>query len=144
MFSLGDWKWTNNPKGYFYNEMGQPLADTYNGTIASGIKAEDHAWAVINQKNHKVCGSAQTTGGLGVEFNPFKGFRIGADWTFSARNYSDYYLTGSNIDVNKEISISDPWKIPFGNELDFSASYRFKIGGLNATLYGNVYNILGN
>ncbi|MDE7095941.1 MAG: TonB-dependent receptor, partial [Muribaculaceae bacterium] len=96
MFSFGDWNWSNNPKGYFYNEQGMPLADTYNGTLASGIKAPDHAWAVLNQKGHKVCGSAQTTGGLGVEFKPFKGFRIGADWTFSARNYSDFYLSGDS------------------------------------------------
>ncbi len=145
MLSIGDWKWSNNPKGYFYNEQGMPLADTYNGKLASGIKADDHAWAILNQKNHKVCGSAQTTGGLGVEFKPFKGFRIGADWTFSARNYSDFYLSGdSAFGVNSEVTLADPWEIPFGNELDLSASYSFKIGGLNATLYGNVYNLFDN
>lgn len=144
MFSIGDWRWTNNPKGYFYNVQGQPLANIDEGTVASGIKAEDHAWAILNQKNHKVCGSAQTTGGLGVTFRPFKGFRIGAEWTFSARNYSDFYLTGSSFDVNKTVQLMDPWKIPFGNELDLSASYSFKIGGLNATIYGNVYNIANN
>ncbi len=90
---------------------------------------------VLNQKNHKVCGSAQTTGGLGVTFKPFKGFRIGADWTFSARNYSDYFLDASSSLVqNGEITLADPWEIPWGNELDLSCSYSFKIGGLNATV----------
>ncbi|MBD5261149.1 MAG: TonB-dependent receptor plug domain-containing protein [Bacteroides sp.] len=145
MFSLGDWNWSNNPKGYFYNEQGMPLADTYNGKLASGIKAEDHAWAILNQKGHKVCGSAQTTGGLGVDFKPFKGFKIGADWTFSARNYSDFYLSGdSAFGVNSEVTLSDPWRIPFGNELDLSASYSFKLGGMNATIYGNIYNLCNN
>lgn len=145
MFSWGDWKWTNNPKGYFYNEQGQPLSSPSYGTIASGVFAEDHAWAILNQKNRKVCGSAQTTGGLGVEFKPFKGFRIGADWTFSARNFSDYYLSGeSTFSKNSVITMKKPWEIPFGNELDLSASYSFKIGGLKATLYGNVYNLFNN
>lgn len=145
MFSWGDWKWTNNPKGYFYNEQGQPLSDTYNGTVASGIFAPDHAWAILNQKDRKVCGSAQTTGGLGVNFKPFKGFRIGGEWTFSARNYSDFYLSGdSAFSTNSEITLKKPWEIPFGNEFDLSASYSFKIGGVRATLYGNVYNLFNN
>ncbi len=142
MFSWGDWKWLNNPKGYYYNEQGQPLASLTDGTLASGPNAPDHAWSVLNQKNHKVCGSAQTTGGLGVTFKPFKGFRIGADWTFSARNYSDYFLDASSSLVqNGEITLADPWEIPWGNELDLSCSYSFKIGGLNATVYGNVFNL---
>lgn len=141
MFSWGDWKWTNNPKGYYYNEQGQPLKNIINGELASGMLAEDHAWGIINQKNHKVCGSAQTTGGLGVTFRPFKGFRIGADWTMSARNYSDYYLDASSLEVNKALTLSDPWEIPWGNELDLNCSYKFKMAGLDATLYGNVYNL---
>lgn len=141
MFSWGDWKWVNNPKGYYYNEQGQPLANINNGTLASSVGAPDHAWGIINQKNHKVCGSAQTTGGLGVTFRPFKGFRIGADWVFSARNYSDYYLDANSLSENKELTLADPWEIPWGNELDLSCSYSFKIGGLNATIYGNVYNL---
>ncbi len=141
MFSYGDWKWTNNPKGYYYNEQGQPLKNIVTGELASGVLAEDHAWGVINQKNHKVCGSAQTTGGLGVTFRPFKGFRIGADWTFSARNYADYYLDASSLEVNKTLTLADPWEIPWGNELDLSCSYKFKMAGLDATVYGNVYNL---
>lgn len=141
MFSWGDWKWLNNPKGYYYNEEGQPLKNIKTGELASSMLGEDHAWGQINQKNHKVCGSAQTTGGLGVTFKPFKGFRIGADWTFSARNYSDYYLDASSLEANSSITLADPWEIPWGNELDLSCSYRFKMAGLDATIYGNVYNL---
>lgn len=142
MFSMGDWKWLNNPKGYYYNEQGQPLANIATGALASGPRAEDHAWSVLNQKNRKVSGSAQTTGGLGITFKPFKGFRIGADWTFSARNYSDYYLEASSgLVQNGEVTLADPWEIPWGNELDLFCSYSFKLAGMNATLYGNVYNL---
>ncbi len=33
------------------------------------------------------------------------------------------------------------WRIPWGNQLDLSASYSFEIGGINARLSGNVYNL---
>ena len=140
MFSWGDWTWANNAKGYFYNSQGEPLKNTQ-GAIASGIKAEDHAWAIVNQKGVKIGGSAQTTGALGVTFHPFKGFRIGADWTMSARNYSDYSVNGSDLAAGAVLNVADPWNIPWGNEFDLSASYKFKMGKLDATLYGNVYNL---
>lgn len=143
MFSIGDWQWDSNAKGYFYNEQGMPLA-SLNGDIASGVLAPDHLWAILEQKGRKIGGSAQLTGALGVTFKPFKGFRIGADWTCSANNYSDYQVNSSNLNPGTTITVADPWKIPFGNQFDLNASYRFKIGGTEATLYGNVNNLFNN
>ncbi|MDE5687733.1 MAG: TonB-dependent receptor, partial [Paramuribaculum sp.] len=140
MFSLGDWQWDSNATGYFYNQNGQPLKKN-DGTIASGILAEDHLHATLAQKGVKVGGSAQTTGALGLTFKPFKGFRIGADWTVAARNYSDLNITVSSLKDNSTIEAGTPWRIPWGNQLDLSASYNFKIGGVNATIYGNVNNL---
>lgn len=140
MLSWGDWVWDSNATGYFYNDQGQPLADL-RGTLASGVLADDHARAILNQKGVKIGGSAQTTAALGVNFKPFKGFRIGADWVVAARNYSDYTISSSSYSANSEINLADPWEIPWGQQFDMSASYNFKIGGLNATLYGNVYNL---
>lgn len=140
MLSWGDYIWDSNAKGYFYNQLGQPVSDL-RGNIASGILAEDHASAVLNQKGVKVGGSAQTTAAIGVQFRPFKGFRIGGDWTVNARNYSDYSISSSSYSPGKEIDVPEPWKIPWGNQLDLNASYRFKIGGVDATLYGNVHNL---
>ena len=140
MLSLGDYEWASNAKGYFYNQQGQPLSDLA-GNIASGILAEDHAWAILNQKGRKVGGSAQYTGALGVTFRPFKGWRIGADWTFNAHNYSDYSISSSSYSANKEVNVADPWRIPWGNQLDLNASYRFKIGGVDAVLSGNIQNL---
>ena len=141
MFSLGDWQWDSNPTGYFYSDQGMPLADL-TGTVASGVLAPDHAKATVMQKGRKIGGSAQTTGYVGVTFKPFKGFRIGADWTWSARNYSDYEISSSSLSANSVVEVADPWRIPWGNELDLSASYRFKIcDNVWATLYGNVNNL---
>ncbi len=140
MLSLGDWTWDSNATGYFYNQNGAPLSNL-NGTIASGIMAEDHLSATLEQKGVKVSGSAQTTTAFGVTFRPFKGFRIGADWTAYFRNYSDIALNSSSLQNGKVLKPGTPWRIPWGNQLDLNASYRFKLGGLDATLYGNVNNL---
>ena len=143
MISWGDYEWASNAKGYFYNQQGQPLADL-RGNVASGILAAAHAYATLNQKGVKVGGSAQTTAAAGVTFRPFKGARIGADWGVNARNYSDYSVSSSNYTANSEINVEKPWQIPWGNQLDLNASYTFKLGNTNATLSGNVHNLLNN
>lgn len=142
MFSWGDWEWSSNAKGYFYDMQGQPLKDTRNGEIASGLMAEDHAWAILNQKGVKVGGSAQTTASLRTTFRPMKGMRVGMEWTVFARNYSDFSVNASDLGVNQEYNVIDPWTIPWGNQFDLSASYGFKIGkDVRATVYMNVNNV---
>ena len=140
MVSMGDWIWDSNASGYFYNQNGAPLA-TLKGQIASGIGAPDHLSATLMQKGVKVSGAAQNTASFGVTLRPFKGFRIGADWTVFASVYSDISLTGNSLSAGKELESGTPWRIPWGNQLDMNASYRFKIGGIDATLYGNVHNL---
>ena len=111
------------------------------GTVASGIMAEDHAWIELQQKGIHVAGSAQTTAAVGVDFFPMKGVRVGADFNVYANNYADFYL-GSTAIVNSTATVNDPWRIPVGHQLDLSASYSFKIGkDVRATLYGNVNNL---
>lgn len=140
MLSLGDWEWDSNATGYFYNQNGDPLS-SLNGTLASGIMAPDHLFATLDQKGVKVSGSAQTTASVGVTFRPFKGFRVGADWTAYFRDYSDIDLDVNDLKNNSTLFAGNPWRMPWGNQLDLNASYRFNLGGLNATLYGNVNNL---
>ena len=141
MVSVGDWVWNSNAKGYYYNSHGQPLTSKMDGTVASGIMAEDHAWIELQQKGIHVAGSAQTTAAVGVDFFPMKGVRVGADFNVYANNYADFYL-GSTAIVNSTATVNDPWRIPVGHQLDLSASYSFKIGkDVRATLYGNVNNL---
>lgn len=140
MVSVGDWIWSSNTRGYIYDSQGQPMTTKLDGTIASGIMAEDHAWIDLNQKDIHVAGSAQTTAAVGVDFFPMKGLRVSADWNVYANNYADFYL-GSNLTPNTAVNVNDPWRIPWSHQMDLSASYSFKIGNVNATLYGNVNNI---
>lgn len=140
MISLGDWQWDSDATGYFYNQDGDPLASV-NGTIASGIMAPDHLKATLEQKGVKVGGSAQTTGAVGLVFKPIKGMRVGADWTMASRNYSDLNITASTLQNGGVIVAGEPWRIPWGQQLDLSASYKFDLGGISATVYGNVNNV---
>jgi outer membrane receptor protein involved in Fe transport len=104
--------------------------------------APDHQYAIINMKGINVGGSAQTTANLGVTFKPFKGFRVGAEYTLYDRNYAYYSFSGSNLQLGKEMNLLQPWKIPTGGCLDMRASYHFQIGKVNATLSGNINNVL--
>ncbi len=141
MLSWGDWEWSSNAKGYFYDMSGQPLKNLQNGEVASGIMAEDHAWVNLNQKGIKVGGSAQTTASLGVTLRPIRDLRVGLDWTVFARSFSDYTVNASSLTANKDYNVVEPWTIPWGNQFDLSASYGFKMGNVRARIYCNLNNI---
>lgn len=140
MLSIGNWRWTNNPSGYFYDSNGQPIADL-NGTIASGINAPDHASMTIETKDIKVGGSAQTTAALGLNASFLKAFRVGLDWNLMANNYADYKIQSSDLEINGRKKYNKPWKIPAACTFDLSASYRFEIAGMSTILSGNVNNL---
>ena len=140
MLSLGDWKWDSDSViGRAYDEHG--FAMTADGKQTT-IGAPDHAWAKINMKGIHVGGQAQTTANFGVTFKPFKGFRIGGEYTLYDRNYSYYSFSGSNLNLGKDMKIVEPYRCPIGGSLDLRASYSFDMGPLRATIAGNVTNVL--
>ena len=141
MLSMGDWQWDSNATGYFYNSAGDPLANLQ-GKIASGIGAPDHTKFTLNQKGVKVGGSAQTTAAVGVNVKVNRDLRVGLDYTYAGNLYADYQLSSNAIIAGQTLEVSDPWRVPSGGQFDLNASYRFKIGKCNATLYGNVNNLL--
>ena len=151
MCAIADNTWQNAPVGYFYNSQGQALSSLGDRNVPSTTTtplSPDHLNATIDQKGVKVGGSAQLTAALGMQFKPFKGFNIGADWTCNALNYSDFSLTGSSsvsLTPGQTLKINDPWRIPFGNQLDMNASYSFDITkGLRCVVSANVYNVFNN
>ena len=56
MLSWGDWVWSSNARGYYYDSQGQPMTAKMDGTVASGIMADDHAWIELAQKGVHVAG----------------------------------------------------------------------------------------
>lgn len=140
MVSLGDWKWDSDSViGRAYDEHG--FAMTADAKVTE-IGAPDHYWAKINMKGIHVGGQAQTTANFGVTFKPFKGFRIGGEYTLYDRNYSYYSFSGSNLTPGKTMNIVEPYRCPLGGALDIRASYQFEMGPIRATIAGNVTNVL--
>ena len=140
MLSLGDWRWKGKEvTGYLYDEHGNAVNSM--GEIVP-IGSEEHAWAKINLENIRVGGQAQTTANLGVTFIPFKGFRIGGEYTLYDRNYSYYSFSGSNLTIGKTVNVVEPYRCPIGGTMDVRASYSFDIGPFRATVAGNVSNVL--
>ena len=140
MLSIGNWRWTNNPTGYFFDSNGQPIQNM-DGDIASGVNAEDHASMTLEMKDIKVAGAAQTTAALGANARLPYGFRVGLDWHLMANNYADFKIQSSDLSINGTKKYNQPWRIPTASTFDLSASYTFKIGGLKTVLYGNVNNL---
>ncbi|MDR0659247.1 MAG: TonB-dependent receptor [Prevotellaceae bacterium] len=147
MFSIGSWEWTNDPIGYYYDSGGQPVkgeGKDANGLViiehATGIQSPDHAWAKLGLDGVKVGGSAQTTAAIGASFKPLRGLKVGVDYTLYARNYADWDLSTS-LGYNEYRQYSTPWRMPSAGVYDLSASYKFEIGNIDATIYGNLENV---
>jgi len=136
MASLGDWTWQNNAFGYVYNLQGQPV-DVKTGNIVPLMSAT-HSTVNVNLKGIRVGNSAQTTAALGFNYQILNGFRIGFDGNYFGRNYSSFKIN-QNVGNN---DFQQPWMIPDAVTVDFSANYRFKMGGFDAFLTGNIFNLL--
>jgi hypothetical protein len=148
MLSLGDWRWTGNSTGYFYDSGGQPVQSYGRNaaglmviTHAMGIQADDHARMTVDLDRVKVGGSAQTTAALGVKFKPLKGLYLGVDYLLYARNFSDWNFNPSDLILNGSKKYESPWEIPSAGVFDISSGYGFLIGGLDATVSANVFNL---
>lgn len=139
MLALGDWRWTSDKvKGYAYNLSSQAV--TPEGDITTP-GSENHAWAIINMKDIKVGGSAQTTAAVDVMFTPFEGLRIGGGYTYFGRNYAFYSISGSSLKLGKEMYVANPWEIPAYGCADLRASYQLDLGKNKVTFFGQMNNV---
>ena len=138
MVSLGDWNWQNNASGYLYNRQGEAV--DANGVVVEILSA-NHAKVDVNLAGIHVGNSAQTTAAIGANYQILKGFRVGLDGNYYGRNYS--YFNISSVGTNlAPADFAQPWMIPDAVTFDFSANYRFKVGDYDASLVGNIFNIL--
>ncbi len=121
MFSVGDWKYTQNASANEFDQNNVYLGSTY-----------------LYVKGVHVGNSAQTTGGLRASLEILQGLRLGVGYTYFGNNYADFgaaTLTNAN-------TASDSWKMPDFGSVDMNVDYNFKLGPFNATVYGNVQNLL--
>ena len=120
MLSIGIWKWTDNVNFELYDEN-QQLGETYNAYIA----------------DVHVGNSAQTTAFASVDYEILPKVKVGCDYTYYGRNYADFDPTARTTIAGG----GDAWQMPDAHLLDVNVKYGFKIGKLDATLYGNVNNL---
>jgi len=138
MVSLGDYTWQNNATGYLYDSQGQPV--DVNGNVVAMLSPQQGSVSV-NLKGIKDGNSAQTTAFLGLDYQILKGFRIGLEANYFGRNYSYFNISSVGTSL-APVNFSQPWMIPDAITTDFNASYRFKIGTYDASLVGNIFNLL--
>ncbi|WP_192821859.1 TonB-dependent receptor domain-containing protein [Rufibacter sp. LB8] len=124
MLSVGDWTWTNDISEVVVeaSQLSSNRPEVIGPFNIAGLKVGD---------------APQTTAALGLNINVIDDLKIGADYNYYANFSSDFNPT--SLPVNR-----DPytWKVPNYSLLDLNAVFRFKFAGMNASLIGNVNNVL--
>ena len=123
MGSYGNWTWMQDVNFTVYDVDQTTIIGTYNAYI----------------KGVHVGNSAQATAALGIDYEILPKFKLGVDANYYGKNYADFDPTARTTTASSGV---DSWKLPDAYLFDMNVSYKFKIGKLDASLYGNVYNIL--
>jgi len=122
--SVGNW--------YYTKDSGPAVAYDDQNNVVAGSSVNS-----IAIKNLKVGDQPQTQGHIGLDIDVLPDLRVGSDYFFNG-NYTSDYITGlTSIKAGFK-----PWKIPNYNTVDLNASFKFKLAGLDASLNGNVNNLL--
>jgi iron complex outermembrane recepter protein len=121
MLSLGDWIWQDDVSFTLYDDA-QNVLGTYNAYLA----------------NVHVGNAAQSTASISADLEVLPGLRMGADYVYLAKNFADFNpINRTNADDKV-----DSWQMPNVGLVDVNMNYKFKVAGLNATIYGKVNNLL--
>jgi len=122
MLSLGDWYYTNNagPVSVFNSQQ------TLIGTVP-----------VVDLKNEKVGGAAQTTAAGYIDFNIVPELKVGVNCNFYG-NYTSYVPFQTYNSPNLH-----PYIIPDYTLWSMNGVFKFKMAGFDSELIGTVNNLLG-
>lgn len=122
MLSVGDWRYQDDVKFRAFDDN-QNLEGEFNAYI----------------KDVHVGNSAQTTAALIVNYEVLPKLRVGLDYVYYANNYSQFNPANRGSVADKGV---DAWKLPNVGIVDMNFNYKFKVGKLNASIFGNVNNLL--
>lgn len=137
MFSIGDWKYKNNPTGELFDDNNLPF-DQIPGSTSNVVN--------LALDGVKVSDAAQTTASLGFTLKPVKALSIFSTWRYAGNLYGNF-----NIDQNfiikdgiiPKAAERGALKMPDYNLFDAGLSYAFHMNnGNKLVLTGNVYNLL--
>ncbi|WNJ16594.1 TonB-dependent receptor [Pontibacter sp. G13] len=123
MASLGDWTWTSNLSDQPIFNEDQVQVGTIN-LLIDGLKVGD---------------AAQTRFSIGGDWEVFPGLKVGTDFFYNDNLYADFDAFG--FEGVSEDEVAQPWQIPAHYFQNLNASYRFPIGKLEGSIFGNVNNM---
>jgi iron complex outermembrane recepter protein len=122
MFSIGDWRWTDDVVADIYDENQQYIGtyEVFSGDLMVG-------------------NSAQTTAGFSLDYEVLPRLSIGLDFTHFDRLYADFNVENRTVPEERGLQA---WQMPSYQVFDLSARYNFRIADMNASIYANVNNLL--
>ncbi len=131
MVSIGDWKWIDDVEVFAQDKNGN-LVDEDKNIVTN----PDDAYKVdLLIGGVHVGDAAQTTAAAGITYRFLDDFRVGLDYNYFARLYSDY----GDID---DLSGEDTWIVPDASTFDLNLGYKMKISDdLDLRINGNVHNL---
>jgi iron complex outermembrane receptor protein len=121
MFSLGEWIWEDDVAFSLYDDDNVLLGEYF--AYLSGIH---------------VGNSAQMTSALRVDYDVFPGLKVGTDIIYYGKNFAEFDPTRRTTEGVE----TDSWQLPDYVTVDMNLKYDFNIGSLDASVYGNVNNLL--
>lgn len=121
MISIGDWTWQDDVTGVQVFDDEQQLVNTID------IYIEDL----------KVGDAAQTTFGLGLDYRVLERTTLRLDY-----NYYDQFYAEFEPNSRTSVDSNQAWEAPAYGLLDLGLTHGFKLGALDATIIGNINNIL--
>ena len=136
MFSLGNWKYKNNPNGLLVDENGAPLA---------GANGKNDVTLALD--GLKVADAAQTTTAIGATIKPIKNLDIYGTWRYYDNLYGTFSINSGFIIPESGVTPAaraekGSLKAPSYNLTDVGASYTFQLkNGHRLMLSANVYNL---
>ncbi|WP_323758292.1 TonB-dependent receptor [Roseivirga sp.] len=126
MLSLQDNEWQNDLSNVQVFEGQTPIGNPFDLNIA-GLKVGD---------------AAQTTAALGVEYFLVPDVKVSLDYNYYSNLYAQFDpLSRETSDLGGGTA-AQAWKAPAFSTLDLRLKYDFKFGDFDATLFGNVNNVL--
>jgi len=121
MFSYGDWYYSSDAGPSSVYNAQQQLVKTVSKVYLNGIKIGD---------------AAQTTAAFGIDINVLSDLKLGANYYYYGNYYSDFNF------ANAGSAGLSPYKLPNYSVWNLNGVFKFKIAGLDASLIGNVNNLL--
>lgn len=119
--SLGDWYYTSNSGPVTVFDDAHNQVGSYKSVLVKGLKVGD---------------APQTQFHIGADINVLQDLKLGADYLYNGNYTSNFYFN------SVQSTGLSPWNIPSYNLINLNAVFKFKIAGLDASLVGNVYNLL--